>query len=158
MKEEYGMNKSHHNTLAMLAFTAALGFSGAAGAALIDRGTGLIYDDVLDITWLADANLFKTQYGGNNNIVNQIIAAVPTITDSNITRAITAADFNTTDGRMTWWGAMAWAGGDLLRGRGRRPRASTTAGSSSGSVIGSHANSLALAPVGGGSAGPALPA
>ena len=26
-------------------------------AALIDRGNGLIYDDVLDITWLQDAGL-----------------------------------------------------------------------------------------------------
>ena len=30
--------------------------SGAAQAALFDRGGGLIYDDVLDITWLQDAN------------------------------------------------------------------------------------------------------
>ena len=29
----------------------------AAQATLIDRGGGLIYDDVLDITWLQDANL-----------------------------------------------------------------------------------------------------
>lgn len=29
---------------------------GDAEAALIDRGSGLIYDDVLDITWLQDAN------------------------------------------------------------------------------------------------------
>ena len=29
-------------------------------AALYDRGNGLIYDDVLDITWLQDANYAKT--------------------------------------------------------------------------------------------------
>lgn len=46
--------------LPMLAFAAALGVSGAAGAALIDRGGGLIYDDVLDITWLWDANYART--------------------------------------------------------------------------------------------------
>lgn len=51
------MNKK---TLMVLAFTAALGFSGAAGAGLIDRGGGLIYDDVLDITWLQDANYALT--------------------------------------------------------------------------------------------------
>lgn len=34
--------------------------SGAAQAALHDRGGGLIYDDVLDITWLADANYAQT--------------------------------------------------------------------------------------------------
>lgn len=34
--------------------------SGAAQAALIDRGGGLIYDDVLNVTWLQDANYAKT--------------------------------------------------------------------------------------------------
>lgn len=29
---------------------------GRARATLIDRGSGLIYDDVLDVTWLQDAN------------------------------------------------------------------------------------------------------
>lgn len=37
-----------------------LGFSGLADATLWDRGGGLIYDDVLDITWLQDANYAKT--------------------------------------------------------------------------------------------------
>ncbi len=37
-----------------------MGLSGAAQATLIDRGGGLIYDDILDVTWLQDANL-----GGN---------------------------------------------------------------------------------------------
>lgn len=32
----------------------------AASAALYDRGNGLIYDDVLDITWLQDANYAQT--------------------------------------------------------------------------------------------------
>jgi hypothetical protein len=34
--------------------------SGAAQAALFDRGGGLIYDDVLNVTWLQDANYAKT--------------------------------------------------------------------------------------------------
>jgi hypothetical protein len=34
--------------------------SGAAQAALIDRGGGMLYDTVLDITWLQDANYAKT--------------------------------------------------------------------------------------------------
>ena len=45
-------------TIAALAAT--LSFLPAAQAELHDRGNGLIYDDVLDITWLQDANLFKT--------------------------------------------------------------------------------------------------
>lgn len=39
---------------------AGLSLTGAAQAALIDRGGGLIYDDVLNITWLQDANYAKT--------------------------------------------------------------------------------------------------
>lgn len=35
-----------------------------AQASLIDRGNGLIYDDVLDITWLQDASLGTMQLGG----------------------------------------------------------------------------------------------
>lgn len=34
--------------------------SGVTQAALHDRGAGLVYDDVLDVTWLADANYAKT--------------------------------------------------------------------------------------------------
>ena len=34
-----------------------LALTGGAHATLIDRGNGLIYDDVLDITWLQNANL-----------------------------------------------------------------------------------------------------
>jgi hypothetical protein len=42
---------------AMLLF---FGITGIANARLIDRGGGLIYDDVLDITWLQDANYPQT--------------------------------------------------------------------------------------------------
>jgi hypothetical protein len=45
-------------------FLAALLFCGLAGmarAALVDRGGGLIYDNVLNITWLQDANLAATE-------------------------------------------------------------------------------------------------
>jgi hypothetical protein len=38
----------------------AWGLIGTAQAALIDRGNGLIYDDVLDVTWLHDANYAQT--------------------------------------------------------------------------------------------------
>lgn len=45
---------------APLALAAALVMSGAAQAALHDRGGGLIYDDVLNVTWLQDANYAQT--------------------------------------------------------------------------------------------------
>lgn len=44
----------------ILALLAGLTLSGAAQAALHDRGGGLIYDDALNITWLQDANYAKT--------------------------------------------------------------------------------------------------
>jgi len=43
-----------------LAGVLALGLAGSAQAALHDRGGGLIYDDVLNITWLSDANYAQT--------------------------------------------------------------------------------------------------
>ena len=43
-----------------LALLAGLSLSGAAQATLFDRGGGLIYDDDLDVTWLANANYAKT--------------------------------------------------------------------------------------------------
>ncbi len=44
----------------ILALLAGLALSGAAQATLIDRSGGMIYDDVLKITWLQDANYAKT--------------------------------------------------------------------------------------------------
>lgn len=41
-----------------------LGAASGAEAALIDRGGGLIYDDVLDVTWLQDANYFRSTLPG----------------------------------------------------------------------------------------------
>ncbi len=38
-----------------------------AGATLIDRGNGLIYDDHLNVTWLKDANLAYTKLFGLEN-------------------------------------------------------------------------------------------
>ena len=43
-----------------LALLAGIALSGAAQAALIDRGGGMIYDDDFNITWLADANYAMT--------------------------------------------------------------------------------------------------
>ncbi len=44
--------------------------TGSANAALIDRGNGLIYDSVLDITWLQDANYIQTQGLDSDGWVN----------------------------------------------------------------------------------------
>lgn len=34
--------------------------TGAVESALLERGPNLVYDDILDITWVRDANLYKT--------------------------------------------------------------------------------------------------
>jgi hypothetical protein len=56
--------------------------SGPAAAALHDRGNGLIYDDVLDVTWAQDVNL-----AGSQSFDVSGIAA---------------------DGTMNWYTAQAW--------------------------------------------------
>ncbi|OKY74080.1 MAG: hypothetical protein BM485_15820 [Desulfobulbaceae bacterium DB1] len=58
-------------------------FATAAQATLIDRGGGLIYDTDLNITWLQDTNLGAGSAYDNGG--------------------------STTDGRMTWDNAIAWA-------------------------------------------------
>lgn len=50
-------------TVAMLGIVA----SGAAQATLVDRGGGLLYDTVLNVTWLQDANYFQTTNPGSYN-------------------------------------------------------------------------------------------
>lgn len=92
-----------------------LGVGSLAQAGLIpytSNGAALVFDDDYGtdgLTWTGDANLFKTQYDADNTVVDQIIAAAPTVTDSNGPRNILASDFNTGTGQMNWWGAMAWA-------------------------------------------------
>lgn len=44
---------THSDLLVPAAIIASL-YAGAAQATLIDRGGGLIYDDLLNITWLQD--------------------------------------------------------------------------------------------------------
>lgn len=51
------MNK---RTMRIAALVLASGLSGATQAALHDRGGGLIYDDILNVTWLQDVNYAKT--------------------------------------------------------------------------------------------------
>ena len=53
------MQQSKQKTL-VLGVLLAHGITSTAQATLIDRGDGLIYDDVLDITWLQDANYAQT--------------------------------------------------------------------------------------------------
>jgi hypothetical protein len=52
----------------ILALLVGLALSGAAQATLIDRGGGLIYDSVLNVTWLQNANLAATNTFGVSGI------------------------------------------------------------------------------------------
>ena len=50
----------HQKTLLALALLASATVTGTAHASLVDRGNGMLYDNVLNITWLQDANYAKT--------------------------------------------------------------------------------------------------
>ncbi|HYN77971.1 MAG TPA: DUF1566 domain-containing protein [Lamprocystis sp. (in: g-proteobacteria)] len=93
--------------------TGALLLAGGAAHAMLvsdtSSGVNLVYDQDRDLTWVADANLFRTQYTADNTTVGKIIAAVPTVADSySGPHTVVVGDFDTGSGTMTWWGATAW--------------------------------------------------
>ena len=75
-------------------------------AELHDRGGGLIYDDVLNVTWLQNANYAATELSDSR--ANEIISNVGSIGS----HVLIITDFQsysgTYNGEMSWWGAMAW--------------------------------------------------
>ena len=85
-----------------------IGFTGISQASLYDRGNGLVYDDVLNITATKDVNLFQTQAANDKNLINNIISTIGSVTDRNGTRPLTTSDFSAGSGTMNWWGAQAW--------------------------------------------------
>lgn len=109
------LKKTALSTLALLLA------AGSADAALLSRANGtMVYDDIANLTWIADTNLFKTLAASNPNLVAQTVAAVPVVHDTpnsldtpanSGNRNITAADFDAASGRMTWFGAQSWASG-----------------------------------------------
>lgn len=54
------MKSTLQRLLPALAVGVGLAASNPAAAYLVDRGNGLVYDTVLDVTWLLDANYAKT--------------------------------------------------------------------------------------------------
>jgi hypothetical protein len=70
----------HQKTLFALALIASATVTGTAQASLVDRGNGMIYDNVLNLTWLQDANYAKT-----------------------------SGYASATGGRMDWYTATTWA-------------------------------------------------
>jgi len=88
----------------LFAIVLMFGMAGNATATLIDRGGGLIYDDVLKITWLQDANYAATDLSDAwlNSVIGVEIDG----------HSIVASDFHEDSGvytgKMRWWGAMVW--------------------------------------------------
>lgn len=76
--------KRLNKTVLALAMAGLLA-SGVAQAELFDRGGGLIYDNVLNVTWLSDANYAVTQYAVSGGVEGVI------------------------DGLMNWNDANTWA-------------------------------------------------
>lgn len=68
----------------------------------------LVYSNEQALTFVQDANLFKTQYdnysGAFPSLVHEIIAVAGTIEGKEIIQE----DFNPGSGTMRWYGAMAW--------------------------------------------------
>jgi hypothetical protein len=88
----------------MLLFFVVLG---TAHSTLQDRGGGLIYDDVLDITWLQNANYTAIELTDARR--DAIISEVGSIDGHTLVASDFVKDGSEYTGQMTWWGAMAWA-------------------------------------------------
>lgn len=108
-----------HKKRIALALLACLGLSSAAQATLIDNGGGLIYDNVANVSWTSDANTFSTMASAissgpsglplaNQMLANQVISAVPTVTDSLGTIHTVSRTDVPGFGLFTWVGAKAW--------------------------------------------------
>ncbi|MFT6582922.1 MAG: hypothetical protein ACJAU6_003369 [Alphaproteobacteria bacterium] len=83
----------------------AISISKQANATLFDRGNGLIYDDVLDITWLQDANFSAIDITVPR--VSEIISEIGSVDG----HTLVPFDFRfgSSQDRLNWFGAMAWA-------------------------------------------------
>lgn len=97
---------------------ALIAISGLANAALQGRdldgnaanGFEAFYDTKLNITWLADANLYETQYAqatNKNAFIADIVAGTPNIAGHQVTGSTGGGDV--VPYQLNWYGAMAWA-------------------------------------------------
>jgi hypothetical protein len=101
-------------TASRFAATLVLGLlASTSRAALVDVGNGLINHPDANLSWVADANLFRTMATADATLVTQVIAAwtdgpIPTLVGDGTTHTLVAADFDAATGRMNWYGARAW--------------------------------------------------
>jgi hypothetical protein len=91
--------------LCVLAFNTHAALTRYTGA----DNVGLVYSSVSNITWTQDANLFKTLYDLDNSLISQIASVTTSYNDPGFgEQIIDGNDFNTVNGRMTWWGGKAF--------------------------------------------------
>ncbi len=99
----------NRGTLHGLAAAVLLLGAGVAQAALQpygNAGANLVYSTGQDLTWTADANLFKTQCDAEGtsdcpNLIAAIIAAGSPVTDALGSHPVLLTEFDQTTGRMT---------------------------------------------------------
>jgi hypothetical protein len=89
-------------------------FASTSRAALLDVGNGLINHPAANLTWVADADLFRTMAAADTTLVTKIVTAwadgpIPTLDSTGTTHTVVAADFDAATGKMNWYGARAWA-------------------------------------------------
>ena len=90
--------KSYFQIIAGMTILTSL--AGTAQASLLDRGNGMIYDDVLNITWMQDANLAATEQFG-----------ITTLNEGEgrySSRGYGISMFSKNKGSMTWNTANDW--------------------------------------------------
>lgn len=107
------MRKTLSDLLAIALLSAPMVASAGLVAAL--PGAHLVNDTDHNITWAADANLFLTQATQSGNpaafvatIISDWGAPFVNPSFSGITHSLSAADFDTTGGNLSWFGATAW--------------------------------------------------
>lgn len=113
------LSSSKFSVILSLCISGAIA-STSVQASLESRAGGtMVYDTDLDITWVADANLFKTLANASGNPANYVQTIInanggvvndtPNDLDGNDgVYNLTSPDFNTNNGKMTWFGAQAW--------------------------------------------------
>ncbi len=84
-----------------------LGVAPASHAGLAAVGSNLVNDNVLNVTWTADANLLGTLEAGDAGLTAAIISDVGSITDSLGIHTLSSADFGS-NGQTDWWGSLAF--------------------------------------------------
>ena len=109
MKSLNGALRAQNGFRAVTLVLALVGTTSVMSAGLVSVDSGqLVIDTTLNATWASDANLFSTlatQSGNSSTFVNTIIS------DSGGQiggYTLTASDFQTANGRMNWYGAVAW--------------------------------------------------